>query len=501
MGLLNVLGKLFPSTPPAPAPDPLVGVPIECCDLDTGSVIASYESLEEAGRAGFDPSSIRTVLEGGCREYSRATWRMAPRNSPSEQSAPEASPPPVRVTEPTDVAVALLTDAHRRDELARLRQDIFFDDARHQWGVRLNSRTLYRPQRCEVVQIWYEAPEDERRDTTTTVETSAATDPPARPATPPIHAKRPGNTPRMVQALEPATNEVVKTYPSLAAVIQDGFHPKGVTRAIEGHYSQSGGYLWRDVDAPPRRTPAQQACTRAFESFDPNTGQAIKRYATLKEAELDGFFSAGIRTAIDHNWQHHGLGWRHVQTKCRKQRGGHRPAKVESYDLTTGQTIRQYESRRAAAVDDGYQPESIRFVLRGSQQQHRGVGWRYAVKEKKRVKTKGHVIEAFDPKTGKTVQAFRSWAEVAKHGFKQVSVFGVLRGTARTHHGLGWRVNESCMRRIEARCPTTGKLLFTFPSPTEIRAKGYDPALVRQAIYAHTTYSHLYWSYGGGVDA
>lgn len=61
---------------PIAAPDSFTCVPIECCDPYTENRIARLDSLEAAGKARFDPDSIRAVLAGKCHEYSRAIWRI-----------------------------------------------------------------------------------------------------------------------------------------------------------------------------------------------------------------------------------------------------------------------------------------------------------------------------------------------------------------------------------------------------------------------------------------
>jgi hypothetical protein len=50
---------------------------------------------------------------------------------------------------------------------------------------------------------------------------------------------------------------------------------------------------------------------------------------------------------------------------------------VESFDLTTGQTIKSYPSM-GSVKDDGYNDCMVRRVIQGKQSQHGWYGWRYS---------------------------------------------------------------------------------------------------------------------------
>ena len=64
--------------------------------------------------------------------------------------------PPASTSEDPAVAITLLTDAHRRNELASIAQAIRFVPSRNEWAVHFSDgRVLYRPTRPEAINLWY----------------------------------------------------------------------------------------------------------------------------------------------------------------------------------------------------------------------------------------------------------------------------------------------------------------------------------------------------------
>jgi len=135
-----------PEVPTAAMPPetkkPSQTVAIEAVDPATGKVLW-FPNINAAMNKGFTRISILKVLAGEARTHGGMFWRFW-----------DASATPQRRESP-EIAAALLTEAMKRDELARLRKAIFLDEARNEWGVRLLGRTLYRPTRHEAVEVWY----------------------------------------------------------------------------------------------------------------------------------------------------------------------------------------------------------------------------------------------------------------------------------------------------------------------------------------------------------
>ena len=93
-------------------------------------------------KEGFNAKSIRMVLDEKARKHGGMFWRYW--KQPEEQ-----------VPDSPEVAIPLLTEALRRDELDRMRREIYHDEVRNQWGVRLAGRTVFQPTRPEAVALWY----------------------------------------------------------------------------------------------------------------------------------------------------------------------------------------------------------------------------------------------------------------------------------------------------------------------------------------------------------
>jgi len=438
---------------PIAATDPFTCVPIECCDPYTENLIARFDSLEAAGKAGFDPDSIRAVLAGKCHEYSRAIWRIAVPTKPAPP-APQCrrrkvqSCPNAVAVEAYDLATGETVKAY--PSLGAVAEDGFEYQKVQSASLRGTSYGGLGWRRV------------------------ASTETNKRYAS---------NAPRVIQAIDPSTGRVVKTYPSLSALAGEGFQPACVRRVIDGAYRQYKGCLWLEIAAPDDyRTPRQLAYARAVQSFDPETGRTIQEYGSLAEAEAAGFVGVGIRNAIQNGWRHHGVRWRYAQADTVENRGGHKPAPVESYDLTTGRTIKCYPNRNATALD-GYRPEIIRVVLKGRHDQHKGVGWRYATSpatpaadppavtpplptnsvSQSRAQTK-RSIEAFDPASSETVEVFNDIGAAVSRGYCRRLIENVLSGLCPLYRGFGWRYAdrhpqphalESCdAAKIEPRdCP------------------------------------------------
>ena len=127
---------------PPEAKKPSQTVAIEAVDPATGKVLW-FPNINAAVNKGFTRISILKVLAGEARTHRGMFWRFWDTPvTPQRKESPE-------------IAAALLTEAMKRDELARLRKAIFLDEARNEWGVRLFGRTLYRPTRHEAVEVWY----------------------------------------------------------------------------------------------------------------------------------------------------------------------------------------------------------------------------------------------------------------------------------------------------------------------------------------------------------
>jgi len=276
---------------------------IEAVDPNTGEVCQRFVGVKAAVAAGFRGSNIRQVLAGLQRTHRGLAWRYC--ESPISWTGPRLENP--------EVASVLLTDALRRDELARLRRDIFFDETRQEWGVRLKGRTLYRPQRHEVVQIWYDMPEEERlpgNQPTVATAAPATTRPrttrprvtPPPKATPVAVPKRQrlsqGKFSRIV-AFDPETGQVAYIFQGIQDAVRRGFGQASVYSALNGTVKTYRGYAWRGDDT--LRKPIEGRC--------PTTGTVLLRFQAVQEVRTKGYNLYSIQGAIKRGGTYRHLRW------------------------------------------------------------------------------------------------------------------------------------------------------------------------------------------------
>lgn len=124
---------------------------------------------------------------------------------------------------------------------------------------------------------------------------------------------------------------------------------------------------------------------RAIEAYDAR-GNVVARYPSLATAAaVAGYVANAIQKAITSGSWYHGLHWRYATAAVLQmpaviltpepQTNSHR---VESYDLQTGRTIKQYPSQKAVYAD-GFRPKRVGDVLYGRQKTYKNLGWRYTV--------------------------------------------------------------------------------------------------------------------------
>jgi len=207
---------------------------------------------------------------------------------------------PARHVESSEIASALLTDALRRDELARLRKDIFFDENQQEWGIRLKGRTLYRPRRHDAVQLWYDTPEEERLP---------GNKPPAAPPIPtavaaPRRQRCSQGRFTRIEAFDPATGQVAYIFKGVQDAVQRGFNQASVYSVLNGNLKTYRGYAWR----------ASTLLDRAIEARCPTTGAVLLRFRAVKEIQAKGYDLYCIRQAIKHDRTYRHLRWAYVDT-------------------------------------------------------------------------------------------------------------------------------------------------------------------------------------------
>ena len=262
--------------------------PVEAVDPTTGDVRHSFPYVTAAAAAGFDRSGVQKAIAGKRKTYRGLAWRYSP-----------TSAPPAR-TETPEVASVLLTDALRRNELARLRKDVFFDENRHEWGVRLKGRTLYRPERHEVVRIWYDTPEQERRPGDESIQGPPPPAPPAQPSAPKqrLSCKKFAR----LEAFDPQTGRTVRVFNSVQDAARQGFNESSVYAARNHCLKTYKGYGWR----------VNTTLSKPVEARCPATGDVVFVFRTIEDIHAKDYRIGRIEHAIAHGNTYAHLHWRYA---------------------------------------------------------------------------------------------------------------------------------------------------------------------------------------------
>ena len=311
--------------------------PVEALDPATGQV-SHYHSLNEAHRAGYNIGAISEVLAGRRKHHAGLKWRYTNgmiSTAATKQTQTCCSPsdtlrnvelgslPAPTSTRPADLeAEALvLTDAHRKDTLRRLREAIFHDPSRDEFGVRFpDGRILYRPSHAEAVALWYA--EDAR--TPVTLELEQTRKPTIQPACAPqtTARKSPKRSPRPVEAIDPTTGEVRHHFSDVATTYVAGFNANAVYNVLAGRQRTHRGLVWRDAmpESPPSRRDSDKAALawalvarlpqQVVESFNQATGEVQTVFHD--PAAVVGAGLPDVLSVLEGQAHHaYGLGWRY----------------------------------------------------------------------------------------------------------------------------------------------------------------------------------------------
>ena len=293
--------------------------PIESYDLATGRMVKKYPSQTSVFKDGYLPEAVRAVLHGHRTDYKGMGWRYTattPANKP-------AVLPPAPTPEDPAVAITLLTDAHRRNELASIAQAIRFVPSRNEWAVHFSDgRVLYRPTRPEAINLWYN------------------------------------------ECSKETTGEVVseREQPDLAAPIEEA------PRKTEQGTPEPAMPTQTPVQEPRRQYPHLfSRCGYRVEGFIPKTGQ-VRIAFIITQAERRGYARRKIVAALDKpDKQYLRLSWRRAPVTAGLP-------KVEGCCPTTGNVLAQFDSYDAI-ITAGYNPTAIAAALK-SHSCYRHLRWR-----------------------------------------------------------------------------------------------------------------------------
>jgi hypothetical protein len=314
MNLPSILAKLFRATPAPDRPPDIQAkavptrhrkvqscsnaVTVESFYPATGKTVKRYPSIGSAASDGFDYAKVQVAsLYGGI--HKGLGWRRVKRDDISAAASSRPFTPPARAETP-DVASVLLTDALRRDELARLRKDVFFDENRHEWGVRLKGRTLHRPERHEVVRIWYDTPEQERRPGNESIQGPPPAAPPAQAAAPKQGLSYKKFT--RLEAFDPQTGRTVRVFNSIRDAVREGFNESGIYAARNHCLKTYKGYGWR----------VNTTLSKPVEARCPATGGIVFVFRTVEDIQARDYRIDRIEHAIMHGNTYAHLQWRYA---------------------------------------------------------------------------------------------------------------------------------------------------------------------------------------------
>jgi hypothetical protein len=272
--------------------------PIESFDLQTGRTITKYPSLTAAYGDQYAPVCVVAACDGRRKDYKGMGWRYAPVMS-QLPAAPAPAPSPVPVPTPAedkDAAVAILTTAHRRMELARLNAAVFCDPGGKGYGVRMSDgRILYRPMRQEVVALWYD--DNAQVAPAASAQVQTASDAKARR----IRRNRPNYCNGHLEAVCLKTGAVRFTFANVAEAVGKGFCESRIYHAINGRSPHHHHLAWRHV--PGRHIPPR------IEAYDASDHRLRLQFRTDAEIAAKGYLVADVRTAIATGQDYAGLRW------------------------------------------------------------------------------------------------------------------------------------------------------------------------------------------------
>lgn len=125
-----------------------------------------------------------------------------------------------------------------------------------------------------------------------------------------------GSCSKPVEAINPSTGEVVKEFPSTKEAERKGFNNSNVSACCLGKYGRKTykGFVWKykdDYDRENAWTPVKIGAAKAVVAVDPSTGQVVKEFPSVREAERNGFDSGCISRCCRGKSRHHkGYIWR-----------------------------------------------------------------------------------------------------------------------------------------------------------------------------------------------
>ena len=283
-----------------------------------------------------------------------------------------------------------------------------------------------------------------------------------RRSTPPLTHPRPNRRP--IESYDLTTGKTVHRYVGIVATADDGYQPGNVRNALRRKEGAYAGLGWRFVETAAE-TPA----------VDP-AAEAVVQVTANKRIEL-ARLNNDVKFVPTRN---------EYVVRLKNQRTLYRPTQAEAIALwyATPECERRDFEPGAPAEEVPATTPAIPAK---------------ATKEPNRPLAQGRrALEAFDPVTGEIRHKFNSIDEAQAQGFAPSCIYNVLRGKVSTHAELGWRYGAhqpAVTPTIEARCPTTGRVLFQFRTYDELKTKGYNPSRVTSAIKRKGVYKHLHWNY------
>jgi hypothetical protein len=299
------------------------------------------------------------------------------RTAPSGPVQAASVPLPEPVPADPEAETAVLADAHRKDTLRRMREAIFHDAHREEFGVRLSDgRVLYRPTHSEAIALWYA--EDARAPAAR--EREQARKPAAR--------KGPERHQRPIEAVDLTTGEVRHHFSNVDAIRAAGFNAKCVSDVLAGRQRTHRGLSWRDAMPAPhvlRTSPNKSAAAwalvaglpqHAVESFNQATGEVHTVYRDPAAVIAAGFLDA-LPVLDGQTHQAYGLGWR-FQPEQGRQPPTIRCAKacrpLRATDPRTGRVVKEFPSV-THAIYAGY--STSLYVSLQTGRPYKGLIWSY----------------------------------------------------------------------------------------------------------------------------